>query len=111
MNIERALSQRAGEIYMSGGQDKVNASAGANASQEVRDVSDTSAGAGATVSLSPGAQIFARALAAAQSTPDVRADRVAALRARIAQGAGGSGAGGEVDVNALAQKLMGTVEH
>jgi negative regulator of flagellin synthesis FlgM len=110
MNIERSLFQRAGEVYMSGGQHNVNASSGTNASQGAKGAGDSSAsaaaaGADATVSLSPGAQIFARALAAAQSTPEVRADRVAALRARIAQG------GGEVDVNALAQKLMGTVEH
>ncbi len=95
---------------MDGGQQSVNPSVGASTSQGVKGAGDTatSAGAGsadATVTLSPGAQMFARALVAAKSTPDVRADRVAALRARIAQG------DGEIDVNALAQKLMGTVEH
>ncbi len=56
---------------------------------------------GAVIALSPGAQTFARALAAALSTPEVRANRVAAIQARLANQPA------EVDADALATKLLG----
>jgi flagellar biosynthesis anti-sigma factor FlgM len=55
---------------------------------------------GAIISLSPEALLFTRALAAARASPDVRADRVAALRARYANG------DTDIDMNALAAKLL-----
>jgi hypothetical protein len=55
------------------------------------------------VALSPGAQTFARALAAALNAPEVRADRVAALQVRLANQPA------EVDADALAAKLLGSM--
>ncbi|TAJ18027.1 MAG: flagellar biosynthesis anti-sigma factor FlgM [Dehalococcoidia bacterium] len=51
------------------------------------------------VSLSANAQSFARVMEAAQQQPDVRADRVAAVRARIADGTYG------IDAHLIAQRL------
>lgn len=51
------------------------------------------------VSLSAGAQSFARVMEAVQQQPDVRADRVASVRARIAGGTYG------IDADLIAQRL------
>lgn len=51
------------------------------------------------VSLSATAQSFARVMEAVQQQPDVRADRVAAVRARIANGTYG------IDAQLIAQRL------
>lgn len=51
------------------------------------------------VSLSATAQSFARVMEAVQQQPDVRADRVADVRARIANGSYG------VDADLIAQRL------
>lgn len=51
------------------------------------------------VSLSATAQSFARVMEAVQQQPDVRADRVAAVRARIADGTYG------IDADLIAQRI------
>lgn len=51
------------------------------------------------VSLSASAQSFARVMEAVQQQPDVRADRVASVRARIAGGTYG------IDADLIAQRL------
>lgn len=57
--------------------------------------------AGAVISLSPEAKLFAKALASAHGASDVRADRVAAVQARLAKN------NSSVDVDALAAKMLG----
>jgi flagellar biosynthesis anti-sigma factor FlgM len=111
MNIDRTTSQRASEAYADNSIRQPTTTSGANATQGPQNVGDSGSAqtnavsAGATIKLSPQAQLFAQALAAAQATPDVRADRVAAARARLANG------DGEGDVTALAGKLLGKVDH
>lgn len=51
------------------------------------------------VSLSASAQTFARVMESVQAQPDVRAERVAAVRARIADGTYG------IDAHLIAQRL------
>ena len=106
MNIDRAISQRASEAYADTTIRQPPPTVGAPAPHGSHSVAQPHAvGAGATIKLSPQAQLYAQALAAAQATPDVRADRVAAIQARLA------GGDESVDVTALAGKLLGQVDH
>jgi flagellar biosynthesis anti-sigma factor FlgM len=59
----------------------------------------------AVVTLSPDAKSFARIMAAANNVPDVRADRVALARARMARGEVGN------DVQSLAAKILQSAEN
>jgi len=117
MQIDRSTSQRANDAYAQHmlRQQHPNSPVGVTTTQgPQRTTATTGAGAStspnaeiaasATVSLSSNAQTFARALAAAQHTPDVRADRVAALRARFA------GGNLEVDATKLAASMLKSVD-
>ena len=108
MTIDKMTSQRATSAYSDTlSRTSSNSVAGAKTTQGPDATSAATPNAashvpaGATIALSPGAQLFARALAAAQATPDVRADRVAAIQAKLAQQPA------SVDANALATKLLG----
>ncbi len=107
MTLDKLTSQRATTAY-SDALSRANSSKGAQATQgsSGADAAPTTAvtPAGAVIALSPGAQLFARALAAAHATPQIRAERVAALQTRLANGAG------EVDADALAAKLLGSAQ-
>lgn len=110
MPIDRTTSQRASDAYADRTIRQPTMTSGAKATQGPNNAGADAAAqpgavsAGATIKLSPQAQRFAQALAAAQATPDVRADRVAAVRAKLASGDDG------VDVTTLADKLLGKVE-
>jgi hypothetical protein len=105
MAIDTTTLQRANAIY-SDAQSRVGTSAaGVSATSSAQGPSDTPAApiVGATVTLSPDAQRFAAALAQAQVTPDVRPDRLAAVRAKLAAQNGDG-----IDTDALAAKLLGS---
>ena len=111
MSIDKMTSQRATTAYSDTlSRTASNSVAGAKTTQGPQGPDATSAAtpnaasnvpAGAIIALSPGAQLFARALAAAQAAPEVRADRVAAIQAKLAQQPA------TVDADALATKLLG----
>ena len=109
MHIDRTTSQRTSEAYANSTIRQPITTSGAKATQGPNnDGADAAAqpgavSAGATIKLSPQAQLFANALAAAQAAPDVRPDHVAAARARLANGTD------SIDVTSLAGKLLGKV--
>jgi hypothetical protein len=105
MALDKLTSQRASSAY-SDALSRANSLQGANATQGSPSVdpTPTAAPASAIIALSPEAQLFARALAAAQATPDGRADHVAALQARMANRSA------DVNADALAAKLLGNTQ-
>ena len=105
MTIDKLTSQRATLAY-SDTLSRATSTTGAAATPAPQEIDPAamplaSVPSGAVVALSPGAQTFARALAAALGAPEVRADRVAAIQARLANQPA------EVDADALAAKLLG----
>jgi flagellar biosynthesis anti-sigma factor FlgM len=102
MSLESITSQRAASAYtdaLSRATSATGATATTGASGAPGATPTTTADA--VVALSPEAQAFARALAAAQVAPEVRADKVAAMQARIANRGTG------IDADALATNLLG----
>jgi len=108
MTIDRIAAQRASNAY-----DYTNtvSTTGAKSSQEVGALSANSpqptgnegVAPDAKVTLSPDAQTFAKALQSAQQQSDVRPDRVADVRSRLAE----IQARLEVDTSTLAAKMLG----
>jgi flagellar biosynthesis anti-sigma factor FlgM len=114
MSIDKLTSQRATLAYREKPGRATTSVAGATTTQGPQSADATSAtpptatpttSNGAIIALSPGAQLFSRALAAAQATPEVRADRVAALQAKFAAGAD------PVNADALAAKMLNEGAH
>jgi hypothetical protein len=107
MALDKLTSQRASSAY-SDALSRANSLQGAHATQGSPGADPTpavtAAPASAVIALSPEAQLFARALAAAQATPDGRADHVAALQARMANRSA------DVNADALAAKLLGNTQ-
>lgn len=107
MSLDALNSQRATSAYLdtlsranpttSGGVTATPAPPPTDANQD----GATTATPGAIIALSPSAQFFAQVLSAAQGAPDVRADKLAAAQARMAQSPDT-----QVDVAALAAKLL-----
>jgi len=112
MSLDAINSQRANSAYMDTLSRTQTTTGGVNATQAPPpadadgDAAKAAATPGAIIALSPGAQFFAQVLAAAQGTPDARADKLAAVQARLA-----AAPNAEVDVQALAAKLLGNDAH
>jgi hypothetical protein len=102
MTLDSITSQRAASAYTDA-LSRATSATGATATSGAPGASGAipPTTADAVVALSPEAQAFARALAAAQATPDVRADKVAAAQARIANRGTG------IHADALATTLLG----
>jgi hypothetical protein len=109
MSLDAVNAQRATGAYLdtlnrsqtttTGG---VNATSAPTPTDADGDATKTTA-PGAVIALSPGAQFFAQVLAAAQGASDVRADKMAAVQARLAANPDGG-----ADMQALAAKLLGS---
>lgn len=103
MTLDSITSQRAASAY-SDAISRATSATGATATSGAsgaQSATPATTSADAVVALSPEAQAFARALAAAQAVPDVRGDKVAAIQARIAN------RGTDVNADTLATNLMG----
>lgn len=110
MTLQRTDAQRASTAYTTVlNRVRNGAPVGVNPTSAATDPAATSptnaTQAGAVITLSPSAKLFAKALASAQFAPDVRADRVAAVRARLAQNPS------SVDIESLAAKMLGDAPH
>ena len=113
MSLDAMTSQRANSAYLdtlsrtpattTGGVNATQASPPADADG---DAANAAATPGAIIALSPGAQLFSQVLAAAQGTPNVRADKLAAIQARLAAAPDAG-----TDVQALAAKMLGNDAH
>lgn len=105
MSIDKLTTQRATTAYTDTlSRNLATSASGAtptSAPQNAETNAAASPPAGAIIALSPGAQIFARARVAASAAPEVRADRIAQVQAKLAQH------GNEIDADALAAKLLG----
>ena len=109
MSLDAMNSQRASSAYLdtlnrtqattTGG---VNATPASPATEADGDAANATAAPGGVIALSPGAQFFAQVLSAAQGASDVRADKLAAVQARLAA------PDASVDVQALAAKMLGS---
>ncbi len=104
MAIDTTTLQRANAIYSETQNRVATSAAGVNATSSSQGPGNSPAIpiTGATVTLSPDALRFAAALAQAQAMPDARPDRLAAVRAKLAQN------GDAIDTQALAATLLGS---
>jgi hypothetical protein len=107
MSLDALNAQRATGAYLDTlSRNQSTTSGGVNATSAPpptdADGDAKTAAPGAVIALSPGAQFFAQVLSAAQDAPDVRADKLAAVQARLAANPDGT-----ADVQALAAKLLG----
>ncbi len=113
MSLDAVNAQRANSAYLDTlSRTRTTAAGGVNATQAPQsadadgDAAQAAAAPGAIIAFSPGAQFFAQVLSAAQGTPDVRADKLAAIQARLA-----AAPNGEVNVQTLATKMLGNDAH